>query len=134
MKNISVSIVAVVVLSSFPVMVAAQNRVLGHADIPFTFEAHGQTFERGSYELRQIGTQVVRLQNVVDGKGVTLLSSQTIAESGTTTIAFYRDRDRRWLAAVIAPSFQISVARPYREKQSEASAKRTSTVALQVKH
>ncbi len=57
MKNISVSIVAVVVLSSFPVMVAAQNRVLGQADIPFTFEAHGQTFERGSYE-RQIGTQI----------------------------------------------------------------------------
>ena len=135
MKKISFSIVAaVVVLNSLTLTAAAQNRVLGHADIPFSFSANGQRFEAGTYELRQISTQIIRLQDVATGQGVTLLSPQTIGESSTTNLVFRSYGTRQFLAAVVAPSYQVSIPRSQVEKEVEASAAKMKTVALQVKH
>jgi hypothetical protein len=134
MKKISFSIAVAVVALSFTLTTAAQNRVLGRADIPFTFAVHGQRFTAGTYELRQIGAQIVRLQDVTTGQGVTLLSSQTIGETRTTSIVFRSYGTRRFLAAVIAPSYQVSIPKSQAEKEIEASAAKVRTVALQIKH
>jgi hypothetical protein len=135
MKKTSFSIVAaVVVLSSLTLTAAAQNRVLAQANIPFSFAAHGQTFDAGAYELRQIGAQIVRLQDVATGQGVTLLSPQTIGKSSTTNLVFRSYGTRQFLAAVVAPSYQVSIPKSQAEKEVEASATKMKTVALQVKH
>jgi hypothetical protein len=135
MKKMSFTIAAVViVLSSLTVTAAAQNRVLGRAYIPFSFAAHGQRFNAGTYELRQISTQIIRLQEVATGQGVTLLSPQTIGESSTTNLVFRSYGTRQFLAAVVAPSYQVSIPKSQVEKEVEASAAKMKTVALQVKH
>ena len=81
MKKMSFTIATVViVLGSLTVTAAAQNRVLGRTDIPFSFAARDQRFNAGTYELRQISTQIICLQDVATGQGVTLLSPQTIVD------------------------------------------------------
>lgn len=135
MKKIMFSIAAVVlVLSSLTLTAAAQNRVLGRADIPFSFAAHHQTFDAGVYELRQIGAQIVRLQDVKTGRGVTLLSTQTVGASTLTNIQFRSYGDRQFLAAVVAPSYQISVPKSRPEIEFAAAHMKTTTVALQATH
>ncbi len=134
MKKISLSIVIAVVLSSFSVTAAAQNRVLGRADISFSFAAHNQRFDPGAYELRQLGAQTLRLQNVATGQGVTLLSPQTIGESPATTLVFRSYGTHRFLAVVKAPSYQVSMPRSAAEKELEAQAGRMKTIALQLSH
>jgi hypothetical protein len=132
MKTIRFSIVAaIVILSSFTLSAAAQNRVLGRADIPFSFAAHDQSFGAGAYELRQIGAQIVRLQEVTTARGVTLISPQAIGEDSTTKIVFRCYGTREFLAAVVAPSYQISVAKSRAEQEAEATTAKVRTVALQ---
>ncbi len=135
MKKTSLQIAAAaVVLLSFTLTAAAQNRVLGRANVPFGFAAHGQRFDAGTYELRQIGAQIVRLQDVATGRGVTLLSNQAIGESTGTEITFRSYGARQFLAAVVAPSYQISLPKSADEQQVEASAAKTKTIALRVTH
>ena len=134
MKKIGSSIaVVIVIVCSFTVAAAAQNRVLGRADIPFGFSAHGQHFNTGTYELRQVGLQIVRLQEVTTGRGVTLISPQSIGESSTTNIVFRGYGSRRFLAAVIAPSYQISLPKSQAETELAVTANMT-TEALRVQH
>ncbi len=130
MKKISLTVAAALLLaSSFTTPAAAQHRVLGRANIPFSFTAHGQSFDAGAYELHQLGAQIVRLQEAATGRGVTLLSSQNVSDSGTTKIVFRSFGTRQILAAVVAPSYSISVPRSPAEAQMAASG--TKTVMLQ---
>lgn len=133
MKKTSFTIAAVVILSSFAITAAAQNRVLSRADIPFAFAAHDQRFEAGAYQLRQIGANIVRFEEVATGKGVTLLSPQPIGESDTT-IVFHRYGTRQFLAAVVAPSYQISLSKSKVEQELASSPTKTTIVALKAAH
>ena len=127
MKKIRLLIaVAMVVLPSLTAV--AQNRTLGLADIPFRFTAHGQTFEAGKYELRQIGAHAVRFQRVDTRAGVTLLSPQNIAKTAATKIVFRTDGERYDLTAIVAPSYAISLPKT----ESELAMSKLTTLDLQV--
>ncbi len=134
MKKISLAIAAVVVLSTFTLTAAAQNRVLGRANVPFSFAAHDQRFDAGTYELRQIGAQIVRLQDVASGRGVTLMSPQAIGESSVTSLTFRSYGTRAFLAAVNAQSYHIAVGKSAAEQDVEASLAKTKTIALKLQH
>jgi hypothetical protein len=135
MKKIGFSIVAaVVVLSSLTLTAAAQGRILAQANIPFSFAAHGQTFDAGAYEICQMGAQVVRLQDVKTRRGVTLLSPQNVGVSTPTKIVFRRYGDRHFLAAVVTTSYQISVPKSRPELEVASARMKTTMVALQSTH
>ena len=135
MKKISLSLaVTLVLLSSFAVQAAAQNRVIGRTNIPFTFTANGQQLSAGNYELWQIGTDSVRLQNVATAKGVTLHVPQNIVDSNTIKFVFHSYGTSAFLAAVAAPSDEVSLPQSHSEKELAAAAGNMKTVALQVKH
>jgi hypothetical protein len=134
MRKIGFSIAAVVVvLGSFTIAANAQYRVLGRANIPFSFEAHGQRFDSGTYELRQLGPHVVRLQDAATGiKGVTLLCTQTVVES-EFKIVFDRYGARYFFASLVAPPYQISLPKSDSESELAALGAGMGTVALLVK-
>ncbi len=133
MKKIGFSIVAVMVVSSFTWSAAAQDRVLARADIPFTFEAQGQTFGSGSYELLQFGGAFVRLQKAGTHLGVSLMSPQNITQSSTTMLKFHNYGGRYFLAAVVAPSYQIYLPKSKSEKEMAAAGHIPVTITLALK-
>jgi hypothetical protein len=129
MNKVTLAIVAVlVVLTSLSA--AAQNRVLSRAEIPFRFTAHGQTLEAGTYQLRQISAQIIRIQEVTTGAGLTLLSATNVGESAATQLVFRSNGKGYVLAAIRAPFYQISL--PKSEEELATSAIRT--IALQATH
>jgi hypothetical protein len=101
----------------------AQDRVIAVAKIPFQFTAHSQVFDAGDYEVRQIGAQTVRLQDVNSRIGVTLLGSQTIGVGAPVTILFRVNTGQYFLASVSAQSFQIKIRKSRLEVESAATRK-----------
>ena len=133
MKKNSLSLaVALILLSNLSILAVAQNRVLGQANIPFSFVASGEQLSAGNYELWQIGIESVRLQNVATSKGVTLHLPANIADSRAMEFIFHSNGSSAFLAAVATPSDEISLPPSKREKELASAGSEMKTVALQV--
>lgn len=135
MKKIGLSLAAMLILlSSIAILGAAQNRVLGQVNIPFNFVANGEQLNAGNYQLWQIGTDSVRLQNVASNKGVTLFLPANIADSNAMKFVFHSYGSSVFLAAVATPSDEMSLPQSRSEKEFAATKADMKTVALQIKH
>jgi hypothetical protein len=136
MKKISFAIaVTLVVLSSFAVRAAAEDRVLARTNIPFAFSAQGQQLSAGNYELLQITDNTLVLHNRDTRKGVMLLCQQgNIVPSDKVKLVFRVHDTDHFLASVVTPSYEITLPKSKSERQIEDSATTTDTVAVQAKH
>jgi hypothetical protein len=135
MKKISFGIaITIVVLSSFAVKAAAQNVLVGRTNIPFAFSAEGQQLSAGNYELLRISDNKLVLRNLATAKAVMLYSPQVIVASDTVKLIFRKYDADHFLAGVVAPSYEVSLPKSESEKQVEAKAETTKTIAVQAKH
>lgn len=129
---VAVILAGVLILASYTVK---QDRVLARINIPFAFSVEGQQFRAGDYELREIGPNIVGLQNRATKKGVILPSpSPGAVASGDGRMIFHVYNTDHFLAGVAAPSYEISLPESNSEKQVEASVATMRTVAVQVRH
>jgi hypothetical protein len=132
MKKFSFAIACIVVVSALTLTAAAQNQ-LGKANIPFSFSVHDQTYPAGTYEVRQIGHDLLRLQDVSNGSGVTLFAGSAIRESVSLKLVFRQYGEGRFLAAVQDDKlgFAATVPASQSERQIQKMRKNAVIVALQ---
>ena len=124
----------VLTLASFAATAGSQDRVLARINIPFAFSVEGQQFRAGDYELRQIGANIVGLENRATKHGVILPSRTSGSASGDGRMIFHVYNTDHFLASVAAPAYEISLPKSDSEKQVEASVATMRTVAVQVRH
>ena len=133
MKKISFAIACTVVLSMLTINAAAQTHQLGKATIPFSFSVHDQTYPAGTYEVRQIGNDLLRLQEVKSGNGVTLFGGSAIRQSVNLKVMFRQYGEGRFLSAIQDDTLGYSAIVPKSQSEREAQRMRphATTVALQ---
>jgi hypothetical protein len=133
MKKISFAIACTVVLSMMTINAAAQTHQLGKANIPFSFSVHDQTYPAGTYEVRQISNDLLRLQEVKSGRGVTLFGGSPIRESVNLKLMFRQYAEGRFLSAIQDDKLGYSAIVPKSQSEREIQKKRTDAtiVALQ---
>lgn len=98
MKKISFAIACIVVLSLCAGSAAAQQ--LATATIPFGFSVHDKTFPAGAYQVRYLGSSMVRLEKVEGGEGVTLVAPSAIRQSSGMDLKFRQYGEQRFLAGM----------------------------------
>jgi hypothetical protein len=132
---VAVILASVLTLASFAAKAASQDRVLARINIPFAFSVEGQQFRAGDYELRQIGANIVGLENCATKHGV-ILPSRTPGSvaSGDGRMIFHVYNTDHFLASVAAPAYETSLPKSDSEKQVEASVAAMRTVAVQVRY
>ena len=127
MKKLAYTSIVVVILVA---AAAAQAPVVARTTIPFSFNAHEQTFNHGEYELRRIGAQTLRLQET-NGQGVTLLSAQNVAGLDDVKLIFrVYTGNHQFLASVVAATFHIAVPKSKEETEIMASGQKPRTVQV----
>src|SRR5205085_7573147 len=107
---------------------AAQSRTLGKADVPFGFTAHNQQLGAGSYTVRQIGRDVLRLEDA-QGKGITLIGVAAPA-SADAALTFHRYGSTYFLAAVNSPVAGAELPRTTEEKRAASRSREMTKIAL----
>ncbi|HEU5452814.1 MAG TPA: hypothetical protein VFU76_12550 [Terriglobales bacterium] len=80
---------------------AAQSRVVLKANVPFAFSAHERTFAPGAYSVREIGANLLRLENG-KGEGVTVLVVGQ-SPSDQPKLVFHRYAEKIFLAEIDGP-------------------------------
>ena len=108
-------VAAIVIVLGWTVTALSQDRVLARAKISFPYSAHSQSLAAGTYEIRQVGAQTIRIQQPDSGVGVTLLSAQNIAAGDRVKLSFRRIGDLYFLAGVSSLSFHISLPKSRQE-------------------
>lgn len=133
MKKISFAIASIVVVSALTLTAAAQTHQLGKANIPFSFSVHDQTYPAGTYEVRQIGQDLLRLQDVKSGTGVTLFGGSTIRESVSLKLVFRQYNEGRFLSAIQDNQLGYTAMVPpsQSEREIQKMRKHATIVALQ---
>jgi hypothetical protein len=132
-KKISFAIACIVVLSALSIGAAAQNLTLAKANVPFAFSVHDTTYPAGTYQVRQIGQDLLRLENVTDGRGVTLFAPSTIRESAGMTLVFRQYEQGRFLSSIEDRKlgYVTSVPMSGGEREMQKMQKHATIVALQ---
>ena len=102
MKKISLAIVVMATLVTTSAL--AQNRVTVRANVPFSFQAHDKTFAAGTYEVRQIGASLLRVQNKETGEGVTIITAPATEGAADGRLVFRQYGAQRFLSAIVAPA------------------------------
>jgi hypothetical protein len=135
MKKLSISIVMVLVVSLLSVTAAAQNKMPAKANIPFSFTVHNQTLQAGTYMVRPISANVIRIEEAGTQRGVTLLAHPSVEGQGAGKLVFHRYGSRAFLRAVVAPAGAYGVELPQSSAEAESArqggAKTLLAVALQ---
>ena len=133
MKKISFAIACTVVLSLMTINAAAQTHDLGKANIPFGFSVHDQTYPAGTYEVSRISNDLLRLQDVKSGRGVTLFGRSAIRQSVNLKLMFRQYREDRFLSAIQDDTLGYSAIVPQSQSEREIQKQRkdAAIVALQ---
>ena len=118
-KVMSMSVMAVLVVGVFATTAAAQVRVAAKANIPFSFTVNERTFDAGTYVVRQIGANIMRVEDTTTHVGVTLLATPAVAGSGNGKLMFRRYGSQNFLSAVVAPegSYGIELSTSAAERE-----------------
>src|SRR5258706_5337632 len=124
MKKISFAIACTVVLSVMTINAAAQTHQLGKANIPFSFSVHDRTYPAGTYEVRQLSNDLLRLQEVKSGKGVTLFGGSAIRESVNLKLMFRQYGEGRVLSAIRDDTLGYSAIVPKSQSERDLQKRR----------
>jgi len=100
MKKTSFAIACIVILSALSIGAAAQNPTLAKATVPFAFSVHDTTYPAGTYQVRHLSNDLLRLENVTSGQGVTIFAPSAIRESVGMTLVFHQYEQGRFLASL----------------------------------
>jgi hypothetical protein len=133
MKKIRFAIACIALVGAFTLAATAQNRVLAVADVPFAFTVHDAAFPAGTYEVRQIGSQTIRLQDPRTTHGVTLMSASSIGEARSLTLRFHQYGNQYFLAKVFSPALNVYAVTSVAERELQKSRNIATVVALQAK-
>ncbi len=131
MKKISFAVAAFALVSLMATSAAAQNMVIGKADVPFSFTAHNRTLPAAQYVARQLGAQVLRLEDVTTHEGVTLVGAFD-APSKVSKLIFHKYGEQTFLASVESVIGSVTVPKSAEEK-SAARKSRESEIATLLK-
>src|ERR1051326_3937142 len=100
--------VALAVMFGFTLTAAAQTYSLAKANIPFRFSVHEQTFTPGDYDVRQLGSGVLRLEKVTDHTGVSILTGSAVRQSAGMNLVFHRYGNESLLREIADPVLGFS--------------------------
>jgi hypothetical protein len=132
MKKLLVVAAAVALFATLSTTTAAaQNRVLGKADVPFSFAAHQMQLEPGTYVVRQIGRDILRLESASGGQGITLIGSAMPA-SANAKLVFHRYGTQAFLVAVEGPVAGAELPKTTEEKKAASRTRELTRVALAI--
>ncbi len=133
MKKISFAVVCTVVLSSLVGSAVAQT--VARAPIPFSFSVHDKTFPAGTYEVRYLGSSMVRLAKPNGGEGVTIFAPSAIRESSNMHLLFRQYGERFFLSAMTDPALHYEAELPVSssERRARKSHGVPTIVALQAR-
>ena len=132
MKKISFAIACIAVLSSFTPSATAQG--LAKADVPFSFSVHEKTFPAGTYELRYLGSSIVRFENMKSRDGVILMVPSAIRESADMHLVFRQYGERAFLASMVDKKlhYEADLPKSNSEREIQKSRKTATVVALRL--
>ena len=102
MKKISFAVIAILTL--FASSVLAQDRVIARATVPFSFSVHDKTFAAGTYDVRQLGAGVLRMENKKTWEGVTIIAAPAVSGEASAKLVFRQYGAQRFLSAIVAPA------------------------------
>lgn len=111
---------------------AAQQSAVARVHIPFTFNAHNQTLDAGTYDLSRIGAHTIRFQNVKTERGVTLLSPQEVVTRDSVNLVFRVYGKNYFMSEVNAPTFRIALPTT-REEREMARTIKSRTIEIAAK-
>jgi len=129
MKKLLVIAAAVVMFAA--TTAAAQNRVLGKADVPFTFAAHQQQFGPGQYVVRQLGHDIIRIEDAATGRGVTLVGA-IAGDSTAAKLTFHRYGQENFLTAIASPVASAELPKSNEEKKAASRNREMAKIALTI--
>ena len=131
MKKTSFAI-ALVVLFALSLTATAQTYTLAKATIPFRFSVHEQTFPAGVYEVRQLGSGVLRLEKMSDHTGVSILTGSAIRQSAGMNLTFHQYGSEYFLREVADPvlGFSAEIASSDAERAAKARQPKETVVAV----
>jgi hypothetical protein len=131
MKKTSFAIV-LAVLFTLTLTATAQTYSLAKAKIAFGFSVHEQTFAAGTYEVRQLGGGVLRLENVSDHTGVSILVGSAIRQSAGMNLVFHQYGNDYFLREISDPvlGFSAEIERSNAERSAKARQPKETVVAV----
>lgn len=131
MKKTSFAI-ALAVMFTLTLTASAQTYSLAKANIPFRFSVHEQTLDPGVYEVRQLGSGVLRLERITDHKGVSILTGSAIRQSVGMNLVFHQFGSEYFLREIADEKlgFSAEIERSNAEREAKARQPRETVVAV----